>query len=76
MGRTPKRADPLATDGPADAELVPITATMSLRLMHDAFVAGALECNQRLLEQLDAAEVAMLLAHRRADPQGRSDAGG
>ena len=30
---------------------------------HDAIVAGAHERNQRLLEQLDAEEVAMLLAH-------------
>jgi hypothetical protein len=30
---------------------------------HDAIVAGPLEPNQRLLEQLDMAEVAMLLGH-------------
>jgi hypothetical protein len=30
---------------------------------HDAIVAGALDRNQRLLEQLDPADVAMLLGH-------------
>ena len=40
-----------------------VSLTRSGLAAHDVIVAGALERNQRLVEQLDPAEVAMLLAH-------------
>ena len=48
---------------PRDNREVLVSLTRSGLAAHDAIVAGALERNQRLLEQLDPAEVAMLLGH-------------
>jgi DNA-binding MarR family transcriptional regulator len=48
---------------PRDNREVLVTLTRSGLAAHDVIVAGALERNQRLLEQLDPADVAMLLAH-------------
>jgi DNA-binding MarR family transcriptional regulator len=48
---------------PRDNREVLVSLTRSGLAAHDAVVAGALERNQRLLEQLDPGEVAMLLAH-------------
>src|SRR6201998_776160 len=48
---------------PRDNREVLVSLTRSGLAAHDAIVAGAQERNQRLLEQLDDAEVAMLLAH-------------
>jgi DNA-binding MarR family transcriptional regulator len=48
---------------PRDSREVLVSLTRSGLAAHDAIVAGALERNQRLLEQLDPAEVAMLLTH-------------
>jgi len=48
---------------PRDNREVLVSLTRSGLAAHDAIVAGALERNQRLLEQLDPAEVATLLAH-------------
>ena len=48
---------------PRDNREVLVSLTRSGLAAHDVIVAGALERNQRLLEQLDPAEVAMLLAH-------------
>jgi DNA-binding MarR family transcriptional regulator len=48
---------------PRDNREVLVSLTRSGLAAHDAVVAGALERNQRLLEQLDPAEVAMLFAH-------------
>ena len=51
------------TVNPRDNREVLVSLTRSGLAAHDAVVAGALERNQRLLEQLDPAEVAMLFAH-------------
>ena len=51
------------TVNPRDNREVLVSLTRSGLAAHDVIVAGALERNQRLLEQLDPAEVAMLLAH-------------
>jgi len=48
---------------PRDNREVLVSLTRTGLAAHDAIVAGAQERNQRLLEQLDADEVAMLLAH-------------
>jgi DNA-binding MarR family transcriptional regulator len=48
---------------PRDNREVLVSLTRTGLAAHDAIVAGAQERNQRLLEQLDAREVAMLLAH-------------
>ena len=48
---------------PRDNREVLVCLTRSGLAAHDAIVAGALERNQRLLEQLDPADVAMLLGH-------------
>jgi DNA-binding MarR family transcriptional regulator len=48
---------------PKDNREVLVSLTRSGLAAHDAIVAGAQERNQRLLEQLDEAEIAMLLAH-------------
>jgi DNA-binding MarR family transcriptional regulator len=48
---------------PRDNREVLVSLTRSGLAAHDAIVAGALERNQRLLEQLDPADVAMLLGH-------------
>src|SRR5437899_8767270 len=48
---------------PRDNREVLVSLTRSGLAAHDTIVAGARERNQRLLEQLDADEVAMLLAH-------------
>jgi DNA-binding MarR family transcriptional regulator len=48
---------------PRDNREVLVSLTRSGLAAHDVIVAGALERNQRLLEQFDRAEVAMLLAH-------------
>jgi len=48
---------------PRDNREVLVSLTRSGLAAHDVIVAGALERNRRLLEQLDPAEVAMLLAH-------------
>jgi DNA-binding MarR family transcriptional regulator len=48
---------------PKDNREVLVSLTRSGLAAHDVIVAGALERNQRLLEQLDPAEVATLLAH-------------
>jgi DNA-binding MarR family transcriptional regulator len=48
---------------PKDNREVLVSLTRSGLAAHDAVVAGALERNQRLLEQLDPVEVAMLFAH-------------
>jgi DNA-binding MarR family transcriptional regulator len=48
---------------PKDNREVLVCLTRSGLAAHDAIVAGALERNQRLLEQLDPADVAMLLGH-------------
>jgi DNA-binding MarR family transcriptional regulator len=48
---------------PRDNREVLVSLTRSGLAAHDAIVAGARERNQRLLEQLDDAEIAMLLAH-------------
>jgi len=58
---------------PRDNREVLVSLTRSGLAAHDVIVAGALERNRRLLEQLDPAEVAMLLAHidrltRKAEP--------
>ena len=48
---------------PRDNREVLVSLTRTGLAAHDAIVAGAQERNQRLLEQLDDDEVAMLLAH-------------
>src|SRR5215468_7928560 len=48
---------------PRDNREVLVSLTRTGLAAHDAIVAGAQERNQRLLEQLDSGEVAMLLAH-------------
>src|SRR5258708_14347173 len=48
---------------PRDNREVLVCLTRTGLAAHDAIVAGALERNQRLLEQLDKAELAMLLGH-------------
>ena len=48
---------------PRDNREVLVSLTRSGLAAHDAIVAGAQERNQRLLEQLDGSEVAMLLGH-------------
>src|SRR5215831_16657008 len=48
---------------PADNREVLVSLTRTGLAAHDAIVAGALERNQRLLEQLGRQEVAMLLDH-------------
>lgn len=48
---------------PQDNREVLVCLTRSGLAAHDAIVAGALERNQRLLEQLDPAEIAILLSH-------------
>ena len=48
---------------PRDNREVLVSLTRTGLAAHDAIVAGAQERNQRLLEQLDADEVSMLLAH-------------
>jgi DNA-binding MarR family transcriptional regulator len=48
---------------PRDNREVLVSLTRTGLAAHDAIVAGAQERNQRLLEQLDAGDVAMLLAH-------------
>jgi DNA-binding MarR family transcriptional regulator len=51
------------TVNPRDNREVLVSLTRSGLAAHDVIVAGALERNQRLLEQLDPDEVATLLAH-------------
>ena len=48
---------------PRDNREVLVSLTRSGLAAHDAIVAGAQERNQRLLEQLDSGDVAMLLEH-------------
>jgi DNA-binding MarR family transcriptional regulator len=48
---------------PRDNREVLVSLTRTGLAAHDAIVAGAQERNQRLLEQLDSDEVAMLLGH-------------
>jgi len=48
---------------PRDNREVLVGLTRSGLIAHDAIVAGALERNRRLLEELDRDEVAMLLGH-------------
>ena len=48
---------------PRDNREVLVGLTRAGLVAHDAIVAGALERNRRLLEQLDKDEVAMLLGH-------------
>jgi DNA-binding MarR family transcriptional regulator len=48
---------------PRDNREVLVSLTRSGLAAHDAIVAGARERNQRLLEQLDSGDVAMLLEH-------------
>lgn len=48
---------------PRDNREVLVSLTRSGLVAHDAIVAGAQERNQRLLEQLNAEEVTMLLSH-------------
>jgi DNA-binding MarR family transcriptional regulator len=48
---------------PRDNREVLVSLTRTGLAAHDTIVAGAQERNQRLLEQLDADEVEMLLAH-------------
>jgi DNA-binding MarR family transcriptional regulator len=48
---------------PKDNREVLVALTRSGLAAHDMIVAGAMERNQRLLEQLDEAEVALLLGH-------------
>jgi DNA-binding MarR family transcriptional regulator len=48
---------------PRDNREVLVSLTRSGLAAHDTIVSGALERNQRLLEQLDPADVAMLLGH-------------
>jgi len=48
---------------PRDNREVLVSLTRTGLAAHDTIVAGAQERNQRLLEQLDADEVAMLFAH-------------
>jgi DNA-binding MarR family transcriptional regulator len=48
---------------PRDNREVLVGLTRTGLIAHDAIVAGALERNRRLLEQLDKDEVAMLLGH-------------
>ena len=48
---------------PMDNREVLVSLTRAGLAAHDAIVAGALERNQRLLEQLSKEEVAMLLRH-------------
>ena len=48
---------------PKDNREVLVALTRSGLTAHDMIVAGARERNQRLLEQLDEAEVALLLGH-------------
>ena len=62
---------------PRDNREVLVSLTRSGLAAHDAIVAGALERNQRLLEQLGPQEVLdAARPHRPPDPQGRSHAGG
>lgn len=51
------------TANPRDNREVLVSLTRSGLAAHDAIVTGARERNQRLLEQLDGSEIAMLLAH-------------
>jgi DNA-binding MarR family transcriptional regulator len=48
---------------PEDNREMLVGLTRSGLIAHDAIVAGALERNRRLLEELDKDEVAMLLEH-------------
>jgi DNA-binding MarR family transcriptional regulator len=48
---------------PHDSREVLVSLTRSGLAAHDAIVAGARERNQRLLEQLSEAEIALLLGH-------------
>src|ERR1700688_1189799 len=48
---------------PRDSREVLVCLTRAGLIAHDTIVAGALERNQRLLEQLGKGEVAMLLGH-------------
>ena len=48
---------------PRDNREVLVSLTRTGLAAHDAIVAGALERNQRLLEQMDKDEVAMLMEH-------------
>jgi DNA-binding MarR family transcriptional regulator len=48
---------------PRDNREVLVSLTRTGLAAHDAIVAGTQERNQRLLEQLDAGEVSMLLIH-------------
>lgn len=48
---------------PRDSREVMVSLTRTGLAAHDAVVAGALERNERLVEQLDPRELAMLLAH-------------
>jgi DNA-binding MarR family transcriptional regulator len=48
---------------PEDNREMLVGLTRSGLIAHDAIVAGALERNRRLLEELDKDEVAMLLGH-------------
>jgi DNA-binding MarR family transcriptional regulator len=48
---------------PRDNREVLVSLTRAGLAAHDAIVAGAQERNQRLLEQLDDAEIALLFAH-------------
>jgi DNA-binding MarR family transcriptional regulator len=48
---------------PLDSREVLVSLTRSGLAAHDAIVAGARERNQRLLEQLSVADVALLLGH-------------
>jgi DNA-binding MarR family transcriptional regulator len=48
---------------PRDNREVLVSLTRSGLAAHDTIVAGATERNQRLLEQLDEADVALLLGH-------------
>jgi DNA-binding MarR family transcriptional regulator len=53
----------LRAANPGDNREVLVCLTRTGLAAHDAIVAGALERNQHLVEQLDKAEVAMLLGH-------------
>jgi DNA-binding MarR family transcriptional regulator len=48
---------------PRDNREVLVSLTRSGLAAHDAIVSGAVERNQRLLEQLDEADVALLRVH-------------
>lgn len=48
---------------PRDSREVMVSLTRTGLAAHDAVVAGALERNERLLEQLDPQELALLLGH-------------